>query len=46
MREHGASHVRAETAWEFFRRLIGYRFGAELSEWHRRAIPKPAAMAR
>jgi glycosyltransferase involved in cell wall biosynthesis len=46
MREHGASHVRAETAWEFFRRLLGYRFGGELARWRRSLPPSAPASAR
>lgn len=39
MREHGISNVRPATAWEFFRRLLGYRFGSELSRWQR-SLPR------
>jgi cellulose synthase/poly-beta-1,6-N-acetylglucosamine synthase-like glycosyltransferase len=39
MREHGTSNVRPATAWEFFRRLLGYRLGRELSRW-RASLPR------
>lgn len=35
MREHGSSHVRAGTAWEFVHRLIGFRLGGEFARWRR-----------
>ena len=37
MREHGTSNVQAETAWEFFRRLLAFRFGPELKRWQAEA---------
>ena len=45
MREHGASHVKAGTAWEFFHRLLGYRLGQELSAWRQRAVGAKSASA-
>lgn len=36
MREHGSSHVRAATAWEFVHRLVGFRMGRSIAEWRRR----------
>jgi glycosyltransferase involved in cell wall biosynthesis len=33
MRSRGLSHVRASTAWEFFRELVRYRFSTEISRW-------------
>ncbi len=33
MRGAGLSHVRPATAWEFFRKLLSYRFSRELSDW-------------
>lgn len=36
MREHGSSHVRAATAWEFVHRLVGFRLGRSIGEWRRR----------
>ncbi len=35
MREHGSSHVDAGTAWEFVRRLIGFRLGKSFANWRR-----------
>jgi len=35
MRGSGLSHVRATTAWEFFRKLLVYRFSSELVDWKR-----------
>jgi glycosyltransferase involved in cell wall biosynthesis len=35
MRGSGLSHVRSSTCWEFFRKLIAYRFGRELTAWKR-----------
>ena len=32
-REHGVSHVMMETAWDFFVKLLGFRFGSALSSW-------------
>lgn len=40
MRSNGLSHIRAGTCWEFFRRLLWYRFSGELSRW-RQSLPKP-----
>lgn len=37
MREHGSSHVRPATAWEFIHRLIGFRVGREFAAWRRGA---------
>lgn len=37
MRGSGLSHVRAATAWEFFRKLLAYRFSSELSSWKQEA---------
>ena len=37
MREHGTSNVQAETVWEFFRRLIDFRFGPDLKQWRAEA---------
>lgn len=31
MREHGSSHVRPATAWEFVHRLLGFRLGRDFS---------------
>ncbi len=33
MRGSGLSHVRAATAWEFFWKLLRYRFSGELARW-------------
>jgi dolichol-phosphate mannosyltransferase len=41
IREHGTSNVRAETAWEFFRRLLAFRFGSELESWRVGALETP-----
>ena len=35
MREHGASHVAGETALEFVKRLLAFRFGSKLATWQR-----------
>lgn len=35
MREHGTSHVRPATAWEFVHRLLGFRFGRDFAAWRR-----------
>jgi len=35
MRGAGISHVRASTCWEFFSKLLGFRFGRALPEWRR-----------
>jgi len=35
MRESGTSHVTPMTAFEFFKRLVDYKFGAEMSDWQR-----------
>lgn len=40
MRERGVSHVKAMTCWEFFQRLLSYRFGAELRDWRRGLDPE------
>jgi glycosyltransferase involved in cell wall biosynthesis len=36
MRESGSSHVSPVTALEFFKRLLAYKLGTEMSEWQRR----------
>ncbi len=41
MRNHGLSHVRASTCWEFFATLLKYRFGGELKSWRRSYDPLP-----
>ena len=41
MRNHGLSHVRATTCWEFFASLLRYRFGGELKAWRRSHAPLP-----
>jgi hypothetical protein len=33
MRGSGFSHVRVGTCWEFFWKLLGFRFSRELSLW-------------
>lgn len=33
MREHGSSHVATETALEFIKRLLHFRFGSRLAAW-------------
>jgi hypothetical protein len=33
MRESGQSHVRASTAWEFFTRLVRFKYGGALGSW-------------
>ncbi len=40
MRGTGLSHVRAATAWEFFRKLLGYRFSRDLARWKRDVTKK------
>ena len=42
MRGSGLSHVRASTCWDFFRRLLSFRFTGELKEWRRglKSIPE------
>lgn len=42
MRGSGLSHVRAGTVWEFFTKILAFRFGA-LSRW-RRAHPAPVEL--
>jgi len=44
MREHGTSHVRAATAFEFVRRLLAFKFGG-LAAW-RRSLGKDPGPAR
>ncbi|HJU74416.1 MAG TPA: glycosyltransferase family 2 protein [Gemmatimonadaceae bacterium] len=34
-RGNGLSHVRASTCWEFFRKLLKFRFSGELRDWRR-----------
>lgn len=46
MRGHGLSHVRAGTAWEFFRKLLRYRFLGALSGWKERLDDPPAGETR
>ncbi len=38
MRERGSSNVTAVTAWEFVRRLLGFRLGSSFAGWRRRVI--------
>lgn len=45
MRGGGTSHVRASTAWEFFRRLIGVRFFGRQGGWHPAGDPGSAGAA-
>jgi glycosyltransferase involved in cell wall biosynthesis len=35
MRGNGLSHVRASTCWEFFTKLIAFRFGRTLARWRK-----------
>jgi glycosyltransferase involved in cell wall biosynthesis len=35
MRGAGLSHVRPTTAWEFFRKLLAYRFSSRLRAWRK-----------
>jgi hypothetical protein len=51
MRGNRASHVRAETCWEFFRALLIFRFSRQMSAWKRRAgsvalPPRPSMVGR
>jgi glycosyltransferase involved in cell wall biosynthesis len=47
MREHGTSHVAGETALEFVKRLLAFRFGRDLASWQRewRASSASSALA-
>jgi dolichol-phosphate mannosyltransferase len=46
MRGSGLSHVRAATAWEFFHKLLTYRFSRELRKWRKEVrLPSEAARA-
>lgn len=36
-RGNGLSHVRASTCWEFFTKLLKFRFSGELRDWRRSA---------
>lgn len=38
MRGNGLSHVRASACWEFFWKLISYRFSSKLSSWRKKSI--------
>lgn len=40
-RGNGLSHVRASTCWEFFTKLLKFRFSGELRDW-RRAAQRPS----
>jgi dolichol-phosphate mannosyltransferase len=42
MRSNGLSHVRASTCWEFFTKLLGFKFGRSLREWRRNLVWPPA----
>lgn len=49
MRGNGLSHVRASTAWEFFTKLIAFRFGRTLARWRKshEALPEgPLTVAK
>jgi glycosyltransferase involved in cell wall biosynthesis len=49
MRGSGLSHVRMGTCWDFFWKLLYYRFSAELSRWRRdakKALMKAEASSR
>ena len=35
MRGNGLSHIRGSTCWEFFRNLLGFKFGGGLGRWRR-----------
>lgn len=43
MRGNGLSHVRGSTAWEFFTKLLGLRFGRGLAQWRAKLVWPPAA---
>ena len=36
MRGNGLSHIRATTCWEFFRNLLGFKFGRSLAQWRKK----------
>jgi glycosyltransferase involved in cell wall biosynthesis len=38
MRGNGLSHVRGSTCWEFFTKLLGFKFGSSLREWRRSVV--------
>lgn len=40
MRGNGLSHIRIGACWEFFRKVLWYRFSGELTRW-RDSLPKP-----
>jgi glycosyltransferase involved in cell wall biosynthesis len=49
MRGNGLSHVRASTCWEFFTKLIAFRFGPKLARWRKshEALPEgPLTVAK
>jgi hypothetical protein len=41
-RGNGLSHVRASTLWEFFTKLLRFRFSGELRSWRRASQRAPS----
>ena len=41
MRGNGLSHVRMTTCWEFFTKLLSFKFGRQLADWRKSHEPLP-----
>ena len=41
MRGNGLSHIRGSTCWEFFRNLLGFKFGGGLGRWRKGLVEDP-----
>jgi glycosyltransferase involved in cell wall biosynthesis len=41
MRGNGLSHVRGSTCWEFFTKLLSFKFGSALRDWRRALVWPP-----